>query len=64
MLESFLIKETSTQVFSCGIYEIFKNTCIEERLGMTTSEACSFTLTDDCDTLLAQIGTYALGFVL
>ena len=30
-------KETPTQVFSCEIYEIFKNTYFEEYLRMTAS---------------------------
>ena len=30
---------------------------------MTASETCSFTWTDLFETLLAQIGTYSLGFV-
>ena len=35
---SFYEKETPTQVLSCKICEIFKNTCFEEHLRTTASE--------------------------
>ena len=39
-------KVSPTQLFSCRICEIFKNTCFEENLRTTVSETCSnFTLT-------------------
>ena len=37
-LKRNLLKEAPTQVFSCEIFEIFKNTNFEEYLGTTTSE--------------------------
>ena len=37
MLESLLIKEARTQVFSCEYCEIFKNTYVEEHLQAAAS---------------------------
>ena len=42
MLESFSNKNTPTQVFSCEIYEIFKNTYFEEHLRKTAKHRSSF----------------------
>ena len=39
VLESlFFVVETPMQMFSCEIYEIFKNTYLEEHLQMTASK--------------------------
>ena len=62
-------KVSPTQVFSCGICEIFKRTYFGEHLRTTASETCSNYTHQDCPfffcplTLLAQIGAYALAFV-
>ena len=45
------IKKSLTQVFSCGIYDIFKKTYFEEHLQTIGSETCSFTCTALFDNL-------------
>ena len=41
MLESLFKKETPTQVFSCEIYECFKNTYFEDHLRTAVSQLLS-----------------------
>ena len=51
-----------TQLFSCRICAIFKNTYFEENLRMTASGTCSNFAFLIIFALLAQIGTYASVF--
>ena len=50
MLESLFLKETSSQVYFCEYWEIFKSTYFEEHLRTAVSVLIKFVVIRKCNT--------------